>query len=207
MPNHARLTTMNVALRRPMTLEQFLAWEEQQELRYEFDGFQPVAMTGGTAAHAGIQRNLIIALGLGLRGRSCQPYGSELKIEVDGRIRYPDAFVVCTPVANHAKVVKDPVIVFEILSESTATEDFVVKNAEYRATPSIKRYVILEQTRIAAVVFSRRGEEWATDLVAGREAVLRLPEIDLEIPLTELYAGLDLPADVAPADEEAPRAT
>ena len=39
---------MNVALRKPMTLEAFLAWEERQELRYEFDGFQPVAMTGGT---------------------------------------------------------------------------------------------------------------------------------------------------------------
>ena len=41
-----------------MTREQFLAWEERQEQRYEFDGFQPVAMTGGTAAHAVIQHNL-----------------------------------------------------------------------------------------------------------------------------------------------------
>ena len=53
---------MNVALRKPMTLEQFLSWEERQQMRYEFDGFQPVAMTGGTEAHAAIQRNLIIAL-------------------------------------------------------------------------------------------------------------------------------------------------
>jgi len=45
---------MNVALRKPMTLEQFLAWEERQELRHEFDGFQPIAMAGGTATHATI---------------------------------------------------------------------------------------------------------------------------------------------------------
>ena len=54
-----------------MTREQFLAWEERQQLRYEFDGFQPVAMTGGTAAHAAIQRNLAMAVGGRLRGGTC----------------------------------------------------------------------------------------------------------------------------------------
>ncbi len=53
---------MKLALRKPMTLEEFLAWEEGQPLRYEFDGFQPVAMTGGTFIHAAIQRNLLFAL-------------------------------------------------------------------------------------------------------------------------------------------------
>jgi hypothetical protein len=42
---------MSVALQKLMTLAEFLTWEERQELRYEFDGFQPVAMTGGTARH------------------------------------------------------------------------------------------------------------------------------------------------------------
>jgi Uma2 family endonuclease len=135
---------MNVALRRTMTLQQFLAWEERQELRYEFDGFQPVAMTGGTAAHSAIQRNIIYALTGRLRGTPCQPFGSGLKIEVAGRIRYPEAFVVCTPLTPRQTVVADPVVMFEVLSDSTANTDLVEKNAEYRATPSIQRYVILE---------------------------------------------------------------
>jgi len=185
---------MNHLLRKPMTLEQFLAWEERQPLRYEFDGIQPRAMTGGTAAHAAIQRNVIIALGNRLRGNRCQPYGSELKIMVDGHIRYPDAFVVCTDVPPRSTVVTDPVIVFEVLSDSTAGDDLVVKNAEYRATPSIQRYVILPQTTAAAMVFSRKAEDWISDLVAGEEAVLRLPEIGVEIPLAEIYAGLPLEA-------------
>lgn len=70
-----------------MTLEQFLDWDERQELRYEFDGHQPVAKTGGTFAHAAIQRNLLFSLTGRLRGRPCQPVGSELKIEVACRIR------------------------------------------------------------------------------------------------------------------------
>ena len=184
-----------------MTLEQFLAWEDRQELRHEFDGFRPIAMTGGTAGHAGIQANLVTALTGRLRGKPCRPYGSDLKIAVAGRIRYPDAFVVCTPVLSTAKVVTDPVVVFEVLSNSTANEDLVVKNAEYRATPSIQRYVILQQTHAGALVFVRKGEDWSAETVSGDEAVLRMPEIGVEIPLAELYTDIDLAAGEAAAEE------
>lgn len=183
---------MNVALGKPMTVQQFLAWEELQELRYEFDGFQPVAMTGGTAAHGIIQRNVLFSLTGRLRGKPCQPFGSNVKIEVAGRIRYPDAFVVCTPVAPTATVVTEPVVVFEILSESTANTDLIDNNAEYRATPSVQRYVILEQTHAAAIVFARKGDDWVSDIVAGESAILRLPEIGIEIPLAELYLDVEL---------------
>ena len=185
---------MNVAVRKPMTLDQFLAWEEGQDLRYEFDGFQPIATAGGTAAHSAIQRNILFSLTGRLRGMRCQPHGSELKIAVAGRIRYPEAFVVCTPVPPRSKVVTDPVVVFEVLSDGTANDDLVVKNAEYRATPSIQRYVVLQQTHAGATVFARKGEDWVAELVSGGEALLRMPEIGIEIPLAELYIDVDLAA-------------
>ena len=188
---------MNVALRKPKTLQDFLAWEERQPLRYEFDGFQPIAMTGGTAAHAAIQCNLLFSLRGRLRGTPCRPYGSELKIQVAGRIRYPDAYVVCTPVPPRSTVVTDPVAIFEILSESTQASDLIVKNAEYRATPSVEQYIILQQTSAAAMVFSRKGEDWVTELLTDQDALLDLPCIGLRIPLAELYADLDLGTDPA----------
>ena len=194
---------MNVAFRRPMTLAEFLAWEDRQELRYEFDGVRPVAMTGGTAAHAAIARNLLFQLTGALRGKPCQPYGGDLKIEVAGRIRYPDAFVVCTPVPNASKVVTDPVVVFEILSPSSSTVDFVDKNGEYRQTSSIKRYVILEQTRATAVVFSRKGLDWVSGMVR-QDGALDMPEIGIRLPMSDLYEGLELAPDDA-ADGSADR--
>ena len=191
---------MNVVLRKPMSLDEFLAWEDCQELRYEFDGFEPRAMAGGTAAHSAIQRNILFSLTARLRGQPCQPHGSELKILVAGRIRYPEAFVACTPIPPRAKVVADPVVVFEVLSDGSANNDLVIKNAEYRATPSIKRYVILQQTHAGATVFTRRGEDWLTELVSGPEATLRLPEIGIEIPLSELYIDVGLGTqDVEPS--------
>src|SRR5487761_2348230 len=177
---------MSVGMRRPMTIEEFLAWEEGQELRWEFDGFAPVAMTGGTAGHSAIQRNLTIALGVRLRGKPCQAYTSDLKIRVAGSIRYPDGFVVCSPVPRNATIVNDPVVVFEVLSPSTASVDQFVKNQEYRDTPSIQRYVMLEQDFVGALVFARAGDDWVGH-VLGADAVLAMPEIGIDVPLADLY--------------------
>ncbi len=189
---------MNVALRKAMSLAEFLDWEERQPAKYEFDGFAPVAMVGVSVAHSTIQTNLLAALSVRLRGKACRPHGSDLKIEVAGRIRYPDVFVVCSPQAPDAKVVGDPVIVFEILSASTRRTDLFLKPAEYRATASVAAYVILEQTGPAAQVFMRRGEDWGVATLSGRDAVLKLPEIDVEIPFEEIYA--DVP-DTEPEDQ------
>jgi Uma2 family endonuclease len=87
-----------------------------------------------------------------------------------------------------------------VLSEGTANTDLVEKNAEYRATPSIQRYVILEQTHAAAIVFVRKGEDWISEIVTGDGAVLRLPEISIEVPLAEIYADVELTG--APSEDD-----
>lgn len=173
-----------------MTLPEFLAWEERQALRHEFDGLQAAAMTGGTRAHAAIQANLAIAIGGRLRGGPCRFYGSDLKIRTsDDHIRYPDGFVACTAGENANTVVSDPVVIFEVLSAATAAVDRIVKAREYQATPSVRRYVMLEQDRIGATVYVRSGDGWTHEiLIAG--STLALPEIGLSLPLSELYADL-----------------
>jgi Uma2 family endonuclease len=191
---------MSVAVRKPMSLAEFLAWEDRQELRWEFDGFEPVAMTGGTRAHEIIGGNIRFALQSRLPGTRCRVFGPTLKIEVAGRIRYPDAFVACTPGPASQTVVRDPVVVFEVLSESTSRTDRIEKLREYGATPSIQRYVILEQDAIAAMVFVRRG----TDLVAETltaDDTLRMPEIGVEVPMAAFYTDIEL-AEAASAPTE-----
>ena len=189
---------MNVALRRPMTLPEFLVWEERRELRYEFDGFRPVAMTGGTQAHDAIQMNLARSLGNRLAGTPCRARGSNLKIEVMGSIRYPDAFVTCGPLTPGSTVASDPVVIFGVLSKGTARTDRVTKNREYSLTASVRRYVMLEQDEIAATMFERVGDDWLGRILA-EDAVIRMPEIGIELPLAELYEGLYLPP---PASED-----
>ena len=100
--------------------------------------------------------------------------------------------VTCSPVAGTADILPAPVVALEVLSPSTGSVDRVTKNEEYRATPSIQRCVMLEQTRMAATVFARAGESW-TGTVATGDAVLTMPEISVELSLPDLYADVDLP--------------
>lgn len=182
---------MSAALK-PMTLEAFLDWESRQDFKYEFDGFQPVGMTGVSAAHSAIQPNLIGLLFSRLRGGRCRVHGSDLKIQVAGRIRYPDAFIVCSPLLSDALVVHDPVVVFEILSPSTSDKDHFEKNLEYRDTPSIQRYVMLEQSRRGATVFSREGDDWVGHVLTDGHD-LALPEVGINLPMAALYEGVTFP--------------
>src|SRR5271166_3620399 len=186
---------MNLVLRKPMTLAEFLEWEERQQLRYEFDGVGPVAMTGGTTGHSAIQRNLAIAVSGRLRGKPCQFHGSDLKFRVaQGHVRYPDGMVVCSPVDRTATVVHDPVVVFEVLSPSTAGNDRIVKAREYQATPSVQRYVMLEQDAVGATIYARSGETWTHEIMVA-DSILALPEIGVSLPLAELYEGIVFEAE------------
>ncbi len=178
---------------RPMTQDEFLAWEAGQESKWEFDGFQPVAMTGGTKAHAVLQVNLLRALANRLDGKPCQAYSSDLKIQTGPGYRYPDASVSCTHFSDREMFVAEPVVIFEVLSASTSSDDRTVKLAEYKSLPSVRRYAMLEQDRIFATVITRKDTGWDHALI-GRDGVLAMPEIGIEVPMMELYDGLDLAA-------------
>lgn len=182
---------MSASVQQPMSLDAFLDWERAQELRYEFDGFAPVAMTGNTIEHVRISANIEFALRQRLKGSPCEAMRGDLKIIVQGRVRYPDVVVTCTPIPRGADIVPEPVVVFEVLSKTTARTDRVLKNAEYEATPSIQHYVMLEQQDMAATVFSRVGGEWRGRLVRG-DSVLRFPEIGADLPLPLLFEGVEL---------------
>lgn len=182
-----------------MNVAEFLAWEERQELKWEFDGFQPVAMTGGTFAHTRIQGNLITALNNRLRGRPCRPCGPDMKVETGGKYRYPDALVTCSPMPPDATVAADPVVIFEVLSKSTSRDDRTVKLMEYQSLPSVRRYVMLEQDQAPATVITRTGTSTGWSLQSLRaDAVLAMPEIGVELPVAELYADVEFAPDAAP---------
>lgn len=178
-----------------MTVAEFLAWEETQDQRWEFDGLAPVAMTGGTVAHEIIQNNLVAALNARLRGTPCRAYGSNLKIEAAGAVRYPDAFIACSPLAPRDTVCREPVIVFEIISPSTARTDRIAKMRDYWDAPSIRRYVLIEQDAIAATSHLRQDGRWVGRVLWAGDA-LDLPEVGISLPLEDLYEGLD-PAALA----------
>ena len=186
---------MSVAVSQlPMTQEQFFDWPGHQSGRYEFDGFQPVAMTGGTIAHSLITRNILFALHRRLRGTGCEPLGPDAGVQTVGQaVRYPDAVISCTNTPGSAFLLQDPRIVFEVVSRTSSHLDRIVKLREYAAVPSILRYVILERTTIGLTVHTRAGGEdpWTTSSLAQGD-VLAIPEVGIEVPVDEFYEGVEV---------------
>jgi Uma2 family endonuclease len=188
---------MNVPIRKPWTQEQFFSWAEAQEARYEFDGFQPVAMTGGNAGHSAIGRNLRTALHTRLRGSRCSSLGPDAGIEtINNAVRYPDALVTCSRFDLTDRTIPGVVVVFEVLSPTSGRIDRIVKVREYAAVPSIRRYVILESTGVGLTLFERSNpdEPWRASTLT-KDDILRMPEVGIEIAVTEFYEDISFPEE------------
>jgi Uma2 family endonuclease len=169
---------------KPLTLVEFLDWERSQPERYEFDGIQPVAMTGGSRPHSRIGTRLAAALVNRVKP-PCEAYGPDLKVITTGRVRYPDVSVVCGA-SDDASDIIEPAVVCEVVSPSTALTDRRVKAIEYAAVPGILVYVLLEQDR-PEVTVRRRSALWEAEMVAGIDVTLELPEIGVSIPMAAIY--------------------
>ena len=172
-----------------MRIEDFLAWEARQEIKYEFDGFEPVAMAGGSVDHVRIQRNLAIAVGGRLRETPREFLGSDMKLLSANRARHPDGQIVCEPGEGDATFTTAPTVVFEVVSAGDEARDRVVKAAEYLRIASVQAYVLLDTQRVQLTVMTRVGDAWAVrDIGAGGS--LTLSSVGLEVPVDELYAGV-----------------
>jgi Uma2 family endonuclease len=188
---------MNIALRVPqMSREEFLDWAEAQNERFEFDGFQPVAMVGGTRTHSQICQNIYFALRSRLAGTGCEPLGPDAGVATIGdAVRYPDALVSCTKGPGTDRLIPGVVVVFEVLSPTSDRTDRFDKVIEYRAVGSIRRYVIVEYRFVGLTVFHREPgtEDWTATVLTGSNT-LSMPEIGIEVPVADIYAETDLQA-------------
>lgn len=181
---------MNVALQTPaMTRDQFLDWAAAQEKRYEFDGVQPVAMTGGSRSHSRTCQNIYFALRARLRVSDCDVLGPDAGLATSGNtVRYPDALVTCTNSAGSDRLIPGVIAVFEVLSPGSARTDRIDKLREYRAVASIRRYIVLEYTSLALTMFVRAtGDADWTAIALTAEDVLPLPKVGCNIPVAEFY--------------------
>ncbi len=183
------LPSMNVALRKPWTVERFLAWEDRQEGRHEFDGTRIHEMTGGSRAHQRIVSNLVRLLEDALDPDRFDAV-PEMRLDVGGKIRYPDVSVVSGRIADAVRTLHDALVLFEVLSEETAATDRTEKRDEYARLPGLRRYVLLEQGRMAATVLERSEGGWSEAGVSS--GTLDLPELGIALPLAALYRGVGI---------------
>ena len=182
---------MDTVLDQAWTTDSFLAWEDRQEGKFEFDGRDVIPMTGGSVAHQEIVFNLRVVLGRLLAGQAFRAL-HEMRLRCGVKIRYPDVLVCRGPVDQTTRTLTDAIAVFEVLSDDTAETDRVEKLADYAAVPSIRCYMILEQNSVAAIIYTFSGSGLWTE-TPWTEGSVTLPGLDIALPLADLYQGLTFP--------------
>ncbi len=176
-----------------MSLDEFLAWERDQPEKHEYAGGAITMMTGASLAHATITMNVAFALRQALRGTGCRPFVNDAKVIASDSVRYPDIVVTCQPVSGTDDIVREPIVVIEVISPSTEREDRGRKKFDYFATPSIWQYAIVEQDERLIDLYTRAGDRWTDEIVEG-DAVLKLSSIGVEVSLDVIYEDTELTA-------------
>jgi Uma2 family endonuclease len=179
----------------PMTVAAYLAGETAALEKSMFWDGEVFAMAGGSRRHNLLAAAVLRELGVSLRGRPCQPYSSDQRIGVSetGRYVYPDASVTCRPVqtaASDSESIVNPVLVVEVLSDSTEAFDRGDKFLGYRALPSLQDYILISQNAIRVEHFTRSTEgSW---ILRTYEAgsTMNIASLKIQIVLDVLYEGV-----------------
>jgi Uma2 family endonuclease len=179
------------------TKEEYFELENSSEDKFEFENGEVFAMSGGSLPHNLIGGNVITALNNMLADKDCIVLGSDMKTAIDlaESYVYPDAQVICGKVEyaeGRNEIVKNPLLVVEVLSDSTERYDRGKKFKKYQTLSPFREYVLISQTEPLVETFVRQDENhWLYTFTEGMEAVLQLPSIGVAIPLADIYRKVE----------------
>jgi Uma2 family endonuclease len=185
----------------PVTASAYLDFDEASEIKHEFVNGFIYAMAGASDAHVTITDNLTATIRPLLRGKRCRSYSSDMKLAIppipggDGEKNhpayyFPDLFITCSEAdkSPSAKMIKkEPCLVVEVLSPSTATKDRTQKLDDYKRLPTLEQYWLIEQDRRRVIVYTRDGAGWRETEHTSPHSVLQLPVEGVEIALEAIY--------------------
>jgi Uma2 family endonuclease len=176
-----------------MSFEDYLEWESQQEIRYEYVKGEVFAMTGGTIPHNDIALNLYTALRPHLRSRGCRVNVSDVKVQVSPKsiYYYPDVIVSCDPEdLNARKFIQNPKLIVEVLSPGTSAKDRGKKFTYYLTIASLQEYILIDSETISVERYSRgEGRMWLYYPYQAGDTIT-LSSIEFEFPIELLYEGV-----------------
>ena len=183
-----------------LTPAEYLELERAAEFRHEYYNGRMYAMSGGSLPHALIIANFSRELGNELKKTPCRVMNSDLRVAVspNGLYTYPDIVVVCESpkyFEGQPDTLLNPVVLVEVLSPSTETQDRGFKAIQYRTIPALQEYLLVSQSEPRVEIFRRRAaHEWTFIDVAEADAFVELASVNCRVAMPEIYDKVDFEA-------------
>lgn len=173
-----------------LTEDEYLAGELLSEVKHEYLAGTVHAMAGASARHNTIAHNIGGSLFNHLRGKTCQPFGSDMKLRLEfgGGVvfYYPDAMVCCDPADDADYFRQSPILIIEVLSPQTSRVDQREKLLAYQKLSSLEVYVIVDQDQ-CRLTLHRRSNDWQAEFLTGPDDALHVSGLGWSVPVREIY--------------------
>jgi Uma2 family endonuclease len=172
-----------------ISIEDYLAGEMVSEIKHEYYAGEVVAMSGASKNHERIKGNVAASLHGHLRGKTCEPFSSDLKVKIGQYLFYPDVMAVCQDTSTHDYYAETPTVIIEVLSKSTRRRDETIKRRLYQTIPTLLEYVLIEQD-IVDVEVCRRSEGWVSNhYFLGDEVTFE--SVGLTVSVADIYERVE----------------
>lgn len=177
-----------------MSPEEYLEFEHHSDIKHEYIDGEVYAMAGTGGVHNIISGNLYMSLRNSLQGSACRTYFADVKVKLGQgqKFFYPDLVITCDqrdePTLSY---VNFPTVIIEVLSESTEQFDRGKKFQYYRNIPSLQEYILISSQEYLIECFRRtKNDLWTLQTYEGLNAILRIENLAIDAPLSEIYATL-----------------
>lgn len=187
---------MNSAALKRLSVDDYLAIDRAAEVKSQYYDGELFAMAGGSVNHNLIAFNMGAEIRAALKGRPCRVFGSDMRVKCPtGLYTYPDVTVVCGSLETEGKredVLLNPILIVEVLSPSTEDYDRGRKGEHYWSIPSLKEYVLVDQSAVIVQQQVRVDpERWTMSRTTDRNGILSLTSLGVSISVAEIYAQVD----------------
>ena len=179
-----------------ITQEEYLTSERLAKEKHEYFEGEIFAMSGASIPHNIIFKNTFIDLGVKLKGKGCQPFGSDLRIFIPENTlyTYPDISIICGEVEttdDKFDTATNPTVIIEILSKSTGGYDKGDKFALYRSITSFKEYILIDSRRVLVEKYTRNNDNsWQLTEYRNLDMTFKIASISEELKLSDIYKGI-----------------
>ncbi len=178
--------------------EDYLTMEEVSPVKHEYFDGEIFQMAGASEQHNTITINIAGELHQQLKKRPCKVYQNDMRlyIEKEGIYVYPDVMVVCgKPDIKKFKSldnILNPVLIVEVLSESTADYDKGAKFEQYRTIDSFKEYLLVSQDRKQLTRYTKQSDgSWVLTDFIGDKTQIELSSIECSLSIEDIYDKVD----------------